>query len=97
MNTFAVRKNGEPSKTLMSLRTLNTRRQRFGCAELRYDVVRDVVAAFLQRFSLQKVLYDAPHHVIPESCGAIAQPPRGGDTEKIADPSTQHAQIGFKQ
>ena len=33
---------------------------------------------------------------IPESRGAIAQPPRGGATKKKADPTTQHALIGFK-
>ena len=33
---------------------------------------------------------------IPESRGAIAQPPRGCATKKKADPTTQHALIGFK-
>ena len=33
---------------------------------------------------------------LPESRGAIAQPPRGGATKKKADPTTQHALIGFK-
>ena len=34
--------------------------------------------------------------MFPQSRGAIAQPPRGGATKKKADPTTQHALIGFK-